>query len=286
MPPQHPPPRVHTAGAPAPFIDNLDIPREPLWFTPEFIERNLNTGAAKAIVGLGPSILFSGKEKQEAKEGPPISAVLKPDISEPMTSLIEWICGSIGRAIGAPIAEPVGALITDEFAALDPRLKPCEVCGSRFQTGILPLLQEPLLPKPMRESAWKLIAFDAYVQNLDRLLKNPNMGRAANQIFAYDHDKALSFVRDIAYDRETASNALWLDESRVHPLARHVRRSTMCDKIPQTFSILDEKWFSRLLEVTPIPWKDGLDNEIERIVDTLTDRARNLKWLTNLSKCL
>jgi hypothetical protein len=69
--------------------------------------------------------------------------------------------------------------------------------GSTLLTGVATWLVGRSIPDAMWESAGHLFAFDALVQNPDRTYENPNLFVRGDEIYAYDHETAFSFLLDV-----------------------------------------------------------------------------------------
>jgi HipA-like protein len=121
----------------------------------------------------------------------------------PRALVAELIGGEIGRLLGLPVPQ----IVLIELDALLARSEPDEEIQDllRKSTGLnialdyLPgaLNWEPgLLPPPDRELAAAVVWFDAFITNVDRTPKNPNMLRWHRQLHLIDHGAALYFHHD------------------------------------------------------------------------------------------
>jgi hypothetical protein len=123
----------------------------------------------------------------------------------PRALVAELICGELGRLLGLPV--PPLALIE-----LDPLLARSEPdaeiqhllrasAGTNLAMDYLPgaLNWEPgLAPPPDPELAARIVWFDAYITNVDRTPKNPNLLRWHRALYLIDHGAALYFHHDWA----------------------------------------------------------------------------------------
>ncbi|HEX4418712.1 MAG TPA: HipA family kinase [Kofleriaceae bacterium] len=118
----------------------------------------------------------------------------------PRALIAELIGGELGRLLGLPV--PPIALI--ELDAVLARSEPDEEiqellrksAGINLALDYLPgaLNWEPgLAPPPDAELAAKVVWFDAFITNVDRTPKNPNMLRWHRALYLIDHGAALYF---------------------------------------------------------------------------------------------
>ena len=121
----------------------------------------------------------------------------------PCALIAELIAGEIGRLLGLPV--PQIALI--ELDAVLARSEPDEEiqellrksAGLNIALDYLPgaLNWEPALaPPPDPALAAAVVWFDAFVTNVDRTPKNPNMLRWHRDLYLIDHGAALYFHHD------------------------------------------------------------------------------------------
>ena len=118
----------------------------------------------------------------------------------PRALVAELIAGEIGRLLGLPVPQ----LVLIELDALLARSEPDEEiqellrksAGLNIALDYLPgaLNWEPaLVPPPDPALAAAVVWFDAFVTNVDRTAKNPNMLRWHRQLYLIDHGAALYF---------------------------------------------------------------------------------------------
>jgi hypothetical protein len=123
----------------------------------------------------------------------------------PRALVAELICGELGRRLGLPV--PQLALI--EVDAVLARSEPDEEiqdllrasAGMNLALDYLPgaLNWEPALaPPPDPELAAKVVWFDAFITNVDRTPRNPNLLRWHRALYLIDHGAALYFHHDWA----------------------------------------------------------------------------------------
>jgi hypothetical protein len=123
----------------------------------------------------------------------------------PRALVAELIAGELGRLLGLPIPQ----LVLIELDAVLARSEPDEEiqqllrasAGLNFALDYLPgaLNWEPALaPPPDPALAARIVWFDAFITNVDRTPKNPNMLRWHRALYLIDHGAALYFHHDWA----------------------------------------------------------------------------------------
>ena len=112
----------------------------------------------------------------------------------------ELICGELGRLLGLPVPQ----LVLIELDVLmsrsepDPELQELlrSSAGLNIALDYLPGAlnwEPPLAPPPDAELAARVVWFDAFITNVDRTVKNPNMLIWHRQLHLIDHGAALYF---------------------------------------------------------------------------------------------
>jgi hypothetical protein len=123
----------------------------------------------------------------------------------PRALVAELIGGELGRLLGLPVPQ----LVLIEIDALLARSEPDEEiqdllqrsAGQNLALDYLPgaLNWEPgLAPPPDPALAAAIVWFDAFITNVDRTPKNPNMLRWHRALYLIDHGAALYFHHDWA----------------------------------------------------------------------------------------
>jgi hypothetical protein len=118
----------------------------------------------------------------------------------PRALVAEVIAGELGRRLGLPVPR----LVLIEIDALlarsepDPELQALLRASAGLNVGLdyLPgaLNWEPALPPaPDPALAARIVWFDAFITNVDRTARNPNLLRWHGQIYLIDHGAALYF---------------------------------------------------------------------------------------------
>jgi hypothetical protein len=121
----------------------------------------------------------------------------------PRALIAELIAGELGRALGLPVPQLVLMEIDPLLARSEPDQEIQELlrksAGLNVALDYLPgaLNWEPsLAPPPDAELAARVVWFDAFISNVDRTVRNPNMLRWHKRLYLIDHGAALYFHHD------------------------------------------------------------------------------------------
>lgn len=112
----------------------------------------------------------------------------------------ELICGEIGRLLGLPVPQLVLVDLDVVLSRSEPDSEIQELLrksaglnvGLDYLPGALNW-EPPLAPPPDPQLAAKIVWFDAFVTNVDRTAKNPNMLIWHRRLHLIDHGAALYF---------------------------------------------------------------------------------------------
>ncbi len=118
-------------------------------------------------------------------------------------SIAEIVAGEIGRVLGLPVPGLVLIDLDPVLARSEPhpeiQRQLRESAGMNVALDYLPgaLNWEPALsPPPDAELAARIVWFDAFVSNVDRTVRNPNMLRWHKQVYLIDHGASLYWQHD------------------------------------------------------------------------------------------
>jgi hypothetical protein len=118
-------------------------------------------------------------------------------------SIAEIIAGELGRCLGLPVPGLVLIELDPVLARSEPhpeiQRQLRESAGVNVALDFLPgaLNWEPALaPPPDADMAARIVWFDAFVANVDRTVRNPNMLRWHKQLYLIDHGASLYWQHD------------------------------------------------------------------------------------------
>ena len=173
----------------------------------------------------------------------------------------ELIAGEIGRALGLRIPELVLVEVTDALGRNEPDAEIRHLLQSSIglnlaldylpgSTMFNPAARDKADPSVASEAVW----FDAFVTNVDRTVKNPNLLYWHNNLYLIDHGAALYFHHNWPADLESLEKAA---ESPFTPIRHHVllRWANAIEKADQTaHAALSRAKFVEILESVPDDW--------------------------------
>jgi hypothetical protein len=197
----------------------------------------------------------------------------------PKALIAELVAGEIGRALGLPVPELV-------FVELDPVLSNAEPdpeiqellkasAGLNLALDYLPgsLAFAPAAsPMPEADLAARVIWFDAYVTNVDRTPRNPNLLIWHRKLWLIDHGAALYF-HHTWNDPETRSRTAFpqIADHILLPFARPITEVDTEQRARLTRGAL-----AAIVDVIPEAWlADGSPFD-----DAAAHRAAYLEYLT------
>jgi hypothetical protein len=152
--------------------------------------------------------------------------------SREVALLCELFASRLAQHFGILIPRPaivdISADFSDLVAARQPAIGPKirQSVGANFGCelitggGTWPVSKS--IPEGMYDAALNIFAFDALIQNPDRRFNNPNLISRGDEIFAYDHESAFSFLFAVGPSMTpwTLENERYLDD---HVFFRQLR---------------------------------------------------------------
>lgn len=174
----------------------------------------------------------------------------------------EAIAGSLARALGLPVPEIVLMDLDPELARTeaDPEIQDLIRASSGLNLGMdyLPgaINFDPVAEQPDPELASRIVWFDAYVSNLDRTARNPNMLIWHRRLFLIDHGAALYFHH--GWDGDTAQAGKPFALVRDHVLLRWADR--IADIDADMAQRLQGSAIAEAVAQVPDEWLQGPDD--------------------------
>jgi hypothetical protein len=117
----------------------------------------------------------------------------------PQALIAELVAGEIARALRLPVPELVFAELDPDLARTEPDPEIFALVrasgGLNLALDYLPgaVMFDPLVNKPDAETASRIVWFDAYVTNVDRTARNPNLLMWHRRLWLIDHGASLYF---------------------------------------------------------------------------------------------
>jgi hypothetical protein len=117
----------------------------------------------------------------------------------PRALIAELVAGEIARALQLPVPDLVFAELDPDLARTEPDPEIFALIrasgGLNLALDYLPgaVMFDPLVNKPDADVASRLVWFDAYVSNVDRTARNPNLLLWHHKLWLIDHGASLYF---------------------------------------------------------------------------------------------
>jgi hypothetical protein len=117
----------------------------------------------------------------------------------PRALIAELVAGEIARALDLPVPDVVFAELDADLARTEPDPEIFALIrasgGLNLALDYLPgaVMFDPLVNKPDAETASRIVWFDAYVSNVDRTARNPNLLMWHRRLWLIDHGASLYF---------------------------------------------------------------------------------------------
>ena len=173
----------------------------------------------------------------------------------------ELVSGEIGRALGLPVPELA-------FAELDPDLSRTEPdpeihaliydsAGLNLALDYLPgsVMFDPLAHRPDAEIASRIVWFDAYVNNVDRTARNPNLLMWHRRLWLIDHGATLYFHHTPGWQQDEARALEPFALVRTHVLAD--RATKLADVDAAMAAALTPTAIETIVSQIPDAWLAG-----------------------------
>lgn len=194
--------------------------------------------------------------------------------------IAELIAGELARAAGLAVPEIALVELDPAFGAAerDPEIAlPLEAsAGLNLGLDYLPgsITFDPVVgPAPDATTASRVVLFDAFVTNVDRTPRNPNLLAWHDRLWLIDHGASLYFHHGWGpADRLEGSDDPFTDVKR-HVLLRWA--SALGDAAAHLTSALTEAVFERVALSIPATWLEPRDG----FADATAHRDAYLAWL-------
>ena len=175
----------------------------------------------------------------------------------PRALIAELVAGEIARTLQLPVPDLVFAELDADLARTEPDPEIFALirssAGLNLALDYLPgtVMFDPLVDKPDAEVASRIVWFDAYVSNVDRTARNPNLLVWHRKLWLIDHGASLYFHHTPG----------WLDADRsADPFAlikEHVlrHRATRLEAIDETMAAaLTPETIDEIVAAIPDSW--------------------------------
>lgn len=136
----------------------------------------------------------------EASDGKLYVAKFRGAGQGPRALVAEWLAGELARACGFDVPELVRLELDEAFGRNEPDPEIRDLLrastGANLGLEFLPgaIAYDPIAPPDVAlELASRIVWFDAFVMNVDRTPRNPNLLLARGRLWLIDHGAALYF---------------------------------------------------------------------------------------------
>ena len=199
----------------------------------------------------------------------------------------ELVAGELARALGLAVPEIVFIQLEERLAACEPDpelLLPLEASvGLNLAMDYLPgsITFDPIVgPIPDKTTASLIVLFDAFVMNVDRTARNPNILSWHGRPWLIDHGASLYFHHGWRPDNRLESSADRFVEVRDHvllPWASELRAAASHVQTHITSELIDS-----ITQQIPASWL-ATDNHLTEIANPAGDYA---DWLNARTRAL
>jgi hypothetical protein len=147
------------------------------------------------------------------------------------------------------------------------------------------------LPPNLENLGGEILAFDAFIQNLDRRNNNPNILQNGNEIMLIDHEMAFSFtvpplIGTVSNPwEEEAFKACIVQKSHCHAFYSQLRgKGLQFDGFKGKLNSLTDEDFAEIMDCVPIVWKTPKSPDILKHLKELRNNAD--KFILNLRRVM
>jgi hypothetical protein len=166
-----------------------------------------------------------------------------------LTLVAELVAGELARALGLPVPEIVFAELEADLARTepDPEISALirDSAGLNLALDYLPgsVMFDPVVEEPEADLASRIVWLDAYVSNVDRTPRNPNMLMWHRRLWLIDHGASLYFHHTPGWEADDGRARDPFPLIRQHTL---LRAATMLPEVDEilgatlTAGIIDE----------------------------------------------
>ncbi len=176
----------------------------------------------------------------------------------PRALVAELIAGELARSLGLPVPEIVKITLDPELARTegDPEIQALIRASAGLNLGLdyLPgaIAFDPVADRPDSDLASAIVWFDAYVSNVDRTARNPNLMIWHQRLMLIDHGAALYFHHDWdSAGKAAASPFPMIVDHVLLPFA-----DTLEAVDARMAAALDEALIRRAIDLVPDEWLD------------------------------
>ena len=175
----------------------------------------------------------------------------------------ELICGEIGRALGLPIPEIAFAELDRDLSRTEPDHEISALirhsAGLNLALDYLPgsVTYDPLVIRLDDDQVSRIVWFDAFISNVDRTVRNPNMLIWHRKIWLIDHGAALYFHHAAGWETDASKPRDGFALIKQHVLLHKARTLREVDE--QMAAALTPTVLTQIVDLVPDSWLAGDD---------------------------
>jgi len=197
----------------------------------------------------------------------------------PRALIAELVAGEIARALDLPVPDLVLAELDPDLARTEPDPEIFALIkasgGLNLALDYLPgsVMFDPLVNKPDADVASRIVWFDAFVSNVDRTARNPNLLMWHRRLWLIDHGASLYFHHMPNWiDADRAADPFPLIKEHV---LRH--RATRLEELDEALAaaltpavvdaivaLIPDAWLSEDSAGSPAQCRDGYSRYLQR----------------------
>jgi len=173
------------------------------------------------------------------------------------TLIAELVCGEIGRALGLPVPEIVFAELEHDLSRTEPDHEISALirgsAGLNLAVDYLPgsVTYDPLM-RLEDDLISRIVWFDAFISNVDRTARNPNMLIWHRKLWLIDHGAALYFHHAAAWETDTAKRRDGFALIKQHVLLHKARSLRDIDEAMAR--VLTPETLQAIVDLIPSGW--------------------------------
>jgi hypothetical protein len=190
----------------------------------------------------------------------------------PKALVAEVISGELGRRLGLPVPDLTEIHLDPIVARAEPDEEVQELikasAGSNLGMDFLPgaLGYDPVAHPVDPGLASRIVAFDAFVENVDRSWRNPNLLIWHDRLWMIDHGATLYFHHNWPRAANVVHRAYKWDDHVLRPYAK-----ALPTEGPQLAARLTPALLAEVIDLVPAEWLD--DGDRDAYLAHLTARA-------------
>lgn len=216
----------------------------------------------------------------------------------PTSCGFELLGAWMARELEVPAITPAAVEVSPDFVqtamqkrpAFDAALQSIGLnFGSEYLPGLLPFPAELPLNPSLEQQISQLYVFDIFIGNSDRGHQKPNVGLINSGLFAYDHELAFSFMRELPFLRNSnpwilrETDSFWYEKHHFYQKIRTMQPDL--SQYVNRLSRFDNEFWDKAYSLIPDPWRTpevlGIKAYLNLITENLDKFALSIQQTLN-----